>query len=110
MFSIAGLFRERYGHLARPPEVRPHSIRRRWRGIAVSASLGTVLSGDPLGVEVRFADPVTGRTLTPDQSDVLFALPARVFTVISKAADPKQGLTGRPPCQVVGRTRRRWRP
>jgi hypothetical protein len=93
MFSVAGLFRERYGHVARPLEVPAARNPAPVAGIVVSASPATVLAGDPLGVEVRFVDPATGRTLTPDQPDVLFAPPARVFAVISQTADPNQGLT-----------------
>ncbi|MDQ6674244.1 MAG: lactonase family protein, partial [Chloroflexota bacterium] len=93
MFSVAGLFRERYGHVARPLEVPAALNPAPVAGIVLSASPVTVLAGDPLGIEVRFVDPITGRTLTPDQSDVLFAPPARVFAVISQAADPNQGLT-----------------
>jgi hypothetical protein len=93
LFSIAGLFRERYGHLAHafetPVDLNPAPV----AGIAVSASPATALAGDPLSVEVRFVDPGTGRTLMPDQSNVLFTRPARVFALISHAADPNDGLT-----------------
>jgi hypothetical protein len=93
LFSVAGLFREQYGHLARPPEVSVVTDPAPLAGIAARASPATVLAGDPLGVEVRFVDPGTGRTLKPDQSDVLFAPPAGVFAVISQTADPNVGLT-----------------
>jgi hypothetical protein len=49
-------------------------------------SPATVLAGDPLGVVVRFVDPGTGRTLMPDQWNVLFTPPARVFALMSQAA------------------------
>jgi hypothetical protein len=92
VFSVAGLYRERYGHAAQPLQVpadlRPTPV----AGITLSASPSAVLAGDALGVEVRFVDPGTGRALAPDQSDVQFAPPARVSAVVSQGADPDRGL------------------
>jgi hypothetical protein len=93
VFSVAGLYRERYGHAARPLQVAADLKPTPVAGITVSASPSAALAGDALGVEVRFVDPGTGRTLVPDQSDVPFAPPARVFAVVSQGADPDRGLT-----------------
>ncbi len=93
VFSVADLYRERYGRGARgldtPADISPAAV----AGISMGASPGVVLAGDPLAVEVRFVDPGTGRTLAPGQSDVQFAPPARVFVVVSQGADPDRGLT-----------------
>lgn len=93
VFSVAGLYRDQYGQVARPPGLPATLSSTPVAGMAVSASPSAVLAGDQLGVEVRFVDPGTGRTLAPDQSDVQFAPPARVFAVVSQGADPDQGLT-----------------